>query len=271
MIRRALGAAALAAALFWLTPAPALAQFQPRRVSIPVSGEIYRIEFSGGIWFPTADITISNTALGHVGTDINFKSDLGLKDKDFPDFDLVFRAARKHKLRVQFIPIKYTQSAIPTRSLVFNGSTYPAGVPITSELNWKAYRFSYEYDFVAGDAGFFGLIAEAKYTDLKASLSSPASAGTSHARVPLPAIGGIARIYLTSHVAITGEVTGIKIPTTNSRSGHYGDYDVYGTLNFTRNVGVVGGYRTFDVEYHVDQDTGSMTLKGNYVNLVIRF
>src|SRR5947209_6379707 len=115
MLNRFAGSLGLAAVFVCLTALPAHAQFQARRVSTPATGESYHIELSGGLWFPNADITIANTALSQTGTDVNLKSDLGLVDKRFSQFDAVFRPARRHKIRVQFIPIKYTQSATPTR------------------------------------------------------------------------------------------------------------------------------------------------------------
>ena len=48
-------------------------------------------------------------------------------------------------------------------------------------------------------------------------------------------------------------------------------FDVYGTLNFTDNFGVQGGYRRLSVEYRVDEDFGDLKLKGFYVNGVVRF
>lgn len=271
MINRFAGPIGLAVVLLCLAALPAQAQFQARRVSNPATGESYHVELAGGLWFPTADITIANTAPSQTGTDIDLKSDLGLVDKRFGQYDAVFRPAVRHKIRVQYIPIKYTQSATPTRTLVFNGRTYTSGIEIRSDIDWKAYRFGYEYDFVSADNGFVGVIVEAKYTQLDATLTSALIGGVANVKAPIPAVGGIARIYLTSHISVTGEVTGIKIPRTSTIAWHYGDYDIYGTLNFSNQLGLQGGYRSFDVDYLVKENSGSMTLKGNYVNLVIRF
>ena len=45
----------------------------------------------------------------------------------------------------------------------------------------------------------------------------------------------------------------------------------YGTLNFTNNIGVKGGYRTLDLGYHINDDTGSFVLKGIYFGAVLRY
>jgi hypothetical protein len=262
----------LAAALL-LTASPALAQFRPRPVSDPATGERYRIEGSAGFWNPSATMSISSESLGIGGSTIDFKKDLGLKDKRFGELHAVLKAARKHKFRFQYIPIKYAQQAIIPRDIVFNGQLYRVGFPVNSALEWNAYRFGYEYDFIVKDRGFGGFILDFKYTDVRASLQSPANSEFANARAPIPALGGIVRVYLVPMVSITGELTGIKVPDSISKDfkAHYADLDIYSTLNVTRNIGAQLGYRSFDVGYLVERDTGSFTLKGLYFGVVARY
>jgi hypothetical protein len=54
-------------------------------------------------------------------------------------------------------------------------------------------------------------------------------------------------------------------------SGHYVDVNVYGTLNFTDNVGVQAGIRSFDVGYLVKTDSGSFNLTGLFFGVVARY
>jgi hypothetical protein len=266
--------AALAAVLL-LTSSPVLAQFKPRPVSDPATGETYHIEAAAGFWNPSADMSISSESLGIVGTTIDFKNDLGLMDSRFSELHLVLRPARKHKFRFQFIPIDYTQKGHTlSRTVVFNGQAYTLGLPVNSELNWKAFRFAYEYDFLYRDRWFAGVVLDAKYTDVTATLQAPPSTNEfTHARAPIPAIGGIARFYVVPNVSITGELTGIKIPDSVSTKykAHYADFDAYGTVNFTNNVGAQVGYRTFDIGYKFKSDSGSFVLKGLYFGVVARF
>ena len=67
-----------------LTANAASAQFRPRPIDDPATGEQYHVEASAGFWFPTADMTISSQSLGVVGSTIDFKQDLGLTDQHFP-------------------------------------------------------------------------------------------------------------------------------------------------------------------------------------------
>ncbi|HEX7793972.1 MAG TPA: hypothetical protein VF456_06450 [Vicinamibacterales bacterium] len=265
---------ALTAAVL-LVASPAAAQFTPKSLNDPATGEQFHIEGAAGFWMPSANMSIASEALGIIGSTIDFKNDLGLTDRRLSELQVVGRPARRHKLRFAYIPIDYVQDngfKIP-RDIIFNGQKYASGIPTNSELLWKAYRFAYEYDFITRNRGFGGFILEAKYTDVTASLETPVVNQFIHAKAPIPAIGGIARYYVVPNISITGEVTGVKIPDSISKQykAHYADVDIYGTLNFTNNIGVQGGFRSIDVGYHVDSDTGSFVLKGIYFGVVARY
>ncbi len=268
----------LVAALFGCAAAPASAQYRPRPLPGAFAVEDHHIEAAVDYWFPTADMTISSESLGLTGTDINFKNDLGLTDQKFPAFHLQLRAGGS-KLRFEYIPISYSQSATLRQDIVFNGQRYRVGLPVDSVLDWKAYRIGYEYDFLRRPRGYLGFILEAKYTDVSATLSTAPSETTSpisefdRARAPIPAIGGTGRVYLAPNLAVTADITGFRLPSSvvKDASGHFLDVDVYGTLNFTKYVGVQGGYRAFDVGYAFKTDSGSLTMKGPYFGGVVRY
>ena len=262
---------------FVLSAAPAQAQFRPRPISEPPTGEKYHIEAAAGFWFPTATMIVSSESLGIVGSTIDFKTDLGLQDKKLPDLRLVLAPSRRHKLRFELIPIKYEQSTTVRRRIIFNGIAYNIGLPVTSVLDWKAYRIAYEFDFISNNHGFAGFVVEAKYTDVTVNLasSSPALVATefAHAQAPIPAIGGIGRVYVVPNISITGEVTDFKLPENlvQGTHAHYVDFDLYGTVNFTNNIGAQIGYRSLDVGYTFDTDTGTFKLKGIHFGVVARY
>ena len=111
---------------------------------------------------------------GIVGSNIDFKRDLGLQDQHLQAVKVVLRPARSHKFRFQYIPITYDSigHAWPRTSSSTASATVSA-LPVNSTLDWKAYRFGYEYDFVTKNRGFVGFIMEAKYTDVQVQLASP--------------------------------------------------------------------------------------------------
>jgi hypothetical protein len=264
------------------TVSPAVAQYQSQASAVLAIGESFHIEGAAGFWSPSADMSISAESLGIPGDRINFKQDLGLTDQRFRELRIVLKPARKHKFRFQYIPIKYEQSAVVNRDLVagdnclgiiYLGLCYRVNLPVNSEIDWKAYRFGYEYDFLTRDRFFIGFVADAKYTDVQATLASPGVIAKGHASAPIPAIGGIVRGYVTPHLSITGELTGIYLPNRaiEDVKAHYLDVDFYGTYNFTRNVGAQIGFRSFDLGYVVDKDLGDFDLRGIYFGIVARY
>ena len=264
--------AALAAVLVCFA-VPASAQYKPRTINDPATGEKYHIEAGADYWFPAAEMIVSSESLGIRGSQIDFKRDLGLTDQRFRALQLQLRPARRHKFRLQYIPVTYTQSALLSQRIVFNGIAYDRDVPVNSSLDWKTYQIGYEYDFLVKNSGFAGVILEAKYTDVQVQLASPLATEFAHARGPIPAIGGIARYYVVPNISITGEVSGFKVPNSIDKryAAHYADIDVYGTLNLTNNIGVKGGYRSRDVGYLIKSDTGAFVMKGIYFGAVLRY
>jgi hypothetical protein len=264
-----------------LASSPARAQFQPRSVSDPATGERYHIEAAAGFWFPATEIQISSTALGQRGTLIDFKRDLGLQDQRFPELHLVLRPAKSQKFRLQYIPMTYTQSGRLPTTIIFNGQRYDIGLPVNSTLDWKAWRLGYEYDFIVKDRGFGGFLLDFKYTEVSATLASTVRSDFVEAKAPIPTIGGIFRVYPVPNVSITGEISGFTLgwlpdSLIKENTGHFADVDFYGTLNFTNYVGVQVGYRSFDVAYGiggsgVKTDTGAFTVKGLYLGVVARY
>jgi hypothetical protein len=272
-VRRTYASAVLGAFVVVGIAAPARAQYRPRPLNDPATGERFHIEAEASVWTPTADITFASEGLGIPGDSIDAKRDLGVADQRFPALGLQLRPARRHHFRFQYIPIEYSGSTNIARDLVFNGIRYPTNIPVNSSLDWKAYRFGYQYDFVVTNRGFAGFIMEAKYTDVRAELDSPFRQEYTRQRAPIPALGGIARVYVVPNISITGELTGFTVPDSVSTryQAHYVDIDVYGTINFTDNIGLKGGYRSLDFGYLIKQDTGSFTLTGIYFGVLLRY
>jgi hypothetical protein len=264
-----------------LAASPAAAQYGARPIGSDLAtGEKYHVEVSGSLWNPTPDIIISSESLGIIGDHVNFVTDLGIEKTTFKQLKVVLRPATKHKFRFEYTPITFTASKTLQRSFVFNGQRYTVGLPVTSELKWKAYRFTYEWDFLYRDRGFVGLLLETKYTDVNATLSATfagiADTEFAEAKAPLPAIGLIGRVYPAANISITGEFSGFRyhsdaILNNQDYGGKFYDFDLYGTVNFNDHVGAQVGYRSFDVFYKVKTDNGTMTMKGLYFAGVARF
>jgi len=274
VVRLCTGAAVTAALL--LSAQPARAQYRPGPVTEEPSAEQFHIQGGIGLFNPNADLTLESEGLGLLGSDINYKDDLGLQDKGVPAFSLVGQPARHHKLRFEYIPLSYDGTNKIARRLVFNGQAYPANADVTWAFDWKAYRFGYEFDFFNRDRGFAGFLLDVKYVDIGTQLTAPVGSRTidefATQRAPIPTIGGIGRVYIAPAISATVEITGIKLPNVSDRyQAHYLDAAVYGTVNVNRYVGAQVGWRSLDLGYVLKNDTGSLTVSGLYFGLVARY
>ena len=257
--------------------APAEAQYGARPTSERATGETYHVEVTGAFWNPSPDIVLSSEQFDIIGSNVDFVQTLGITDTKFKQLKVVLRPATKHKFRFEYTPIHYDADKVIAASFVFNGQLYQIGIPVTTNIEWKSYRFGYEWDFLYKSRGFVGLLLDVKYTDIEATLTANTvgAAQFTHAQAPIPAIGVVGRGYVVPNISITGEFSAFKLPeralTTTDYSARFYDFDIYGTVNFGDHVGAQFGYRSWDVFYKVEKDTGTLHLTGPYFGGVVRF
>ncbi len=262
----------LCVAVLMLGVGSASAQFRPP--ADPAVGEDYNVEVSYGWWNADPSLIVNSESLGILGTDVDLVDDLGITKRKLGRLNVVLRPATKHKFRLEYLPIKYETDAVQVRrEFVFNGQRYRVGLPVSTTAELKTYRVGYEYDFVYRSRGFAGVLFDLKYTDVNVDLQSPIGREFTTAVAPIPTIGFVGRGYVARNVAIGGEVSFFRIPDnlSDDYKGRYTDFDLYGTVNFTRNVGATVGYRSIDVFYQADNDTGALKFNGLYLSGVLRF
>lgn len=257
--------------------------------SIPVPsfvpiGETYRFEISVEGWSTlpstmmysdTETVTSGTTSTTVVGTDINFKEQLGLPTQTWvPAFHVVFRPQPKHKIRADYYPLRYKESATLFAPINFNGQTYLTGQTVASTLDWNEWQFGYEYDVLTFDRGYIGGVVGMNLYSIDAQLSNGTQAGGAGVRIPMPGLGAIARYYVTPRFAVVGAYTGYFLPGgATSTHGHVNDVDLYGVINISKYIGMQGGYRFFNASHRFDSpvNTGDFTLGGGFLGGTFRF
>jgi hypothetical protein len=272
-VRNHVVAVAMSLVTCGLAATPAAAQYAVQGGN-RATGENYHVEVGGYFWSPEPTVLITSESLGIVGTQIDFKEDLGIEKGTFKQLKVVLRPATKHKFRFEYTPIGYDAESTLRRTVVFNGQRFDVAIPVTTEMKWNAYRFGYEWDFVYRDRGFAGLLLELKHTDIKASLSNVlVGEEFVHAQAPIPAIGFIGRGYVVPNISITGEFSFFKLPSSidEDYQGRYYDFDLYGSVNFNDHFGAQLGYRSLTVFYKIEEDQGDLKMKGLYFGGVARF
>jgi len=249
---------------------PAAAQYSPP--TEPAVGEDYHVEVSYGWWNADPSLIVNSESLGIPGTDVDLVNDLGIEQKQLGRLNVVLRPATKHKFKFEYLPIRYQADGTVQRQFVFNGQIYRVGLPVQTQADFLTYRFGYEYDFLYRSRGFVGVLLDLKYTDVNVELTSPIGVEFAQAVAPIPTIGFVGRGYVTKNVAIGGELSFFRLPGEyENYDGKYTDVDVYGTANFTNNVGATVGYRSVDVFYKAKRDNGALKFSGLYISGVVRF
>ena len=270
----------LATVLFSVTiAARAEAEFRP---ADPAPAEYYLVELGLMFWQPTPGIEIQTGELATAGApSVDFVREFGLADEFFGEFRSVIKTGRKHKIRVSHVTFEYNEEALIERNISFGGVTFPIAIPVAADLKWNLWRFGYEWDFVASDRGFIGMVTEVKYNHLTADLNAfGLSPQSTDVTAPIINLGVNARVYPHRAVSVTVEYTGFKVfgvvRTLTDRfsedlEANVSDFDIYGTVNFGRHVGAQFGYRSLTSDYSIDDDEGDLKMKGPYFGGLVRF
>jgi hypothetical protein len=261
------------AAVMLVTPAVAAAQYGAPELGTSVAGEQYHVEFAGTIWNPDLQGVISSQRLGIIGSDVDFIDDLGFKRTRFKDMRIVLRPGRKSRFRIQYTPVTYTAETNLRRDIIFNGQKFPLNLPLQSQFDWKVWRFGYEYDVFYRERGFIGVLLEGRYTQMTAELASPLTTEFTKVKAPLPAIGVVGRAYVIPEVAVNFEVSMFRVPEGSipDVEANYYDWDIHGTFNLHRHVGLQVGWRRMTNFLTVDEDTGDVKFQGLWFGGALRY
>src|SRR5690606_32703528 len=158
-------------------------------------------------------------------------NDLDFEQKRITDFRVVLRPGKKHKFRVQYVPVTYSSETVFDRTITFNSVNYAVGLPVNTNIEWTVCRFCYEWDFVSREKFFVGVILEAKYTQVVAELQTVVNEEFTRAKAPVPSLGGIVRVYPLPNASITFEISGIKVPRIDDKyEAKYIDWDLAGVF-----------------------------------------
>jgi hypothetical protein len=257
-----------------LAPASAFAQYGTPDFDTSAVGERYHVEIAGSLWNPSlaGQIQVSSDQWGIVGSSIDFTDDLAFETTRFKEFRAVLRPSQKSKFRLQYTPVHYTAETTLRRDITFNGQRFPLALPIASTFDWNVWRIGYEYDFLYRPRGFAGLLVEMRHTKMNATLASPLITEQTEQQAPLPALGGVGRVYVLREVAVNFEMTGFRVPEIDSNyKAHYFDWDLNTTVNVNNNVGIQVGWRQQTTFLRIKNDLGSLEFRGLWFGAALRY
>jgi len=231
-----------------------------------------KVEFEGRYWITGLTCTAKVTDNG-VGTDINFKSDLGLKNKNFPDGRFTWYTGPNSKLRLAYTQISYSGDKDVEKTIEFGGKTYIDGTRVLTDLDVKYARLGWVWQFINIANGKFklGTLLEAKGFWVDMSLEAPNLVPpikeSKKLAAALPTIGVALDINPHKIVNIFVEVSGLPA----GKYGYFLDGEAGAKIIPIKNLSIVGGYRIFDIKANDDPNYAKLKISGPFVGATLRF
>ncbi len=246
--------------IFILTPCLAFAQ---RDV---------KVEFEGRFWFTDLEGKVKVTD-ADIGTDIDVKKDLEIKDEGYPDWRFTWYTGKKSKIRVAYTQAGYDGEANLRRTILFNGTTYNAGTRVLTDLDIKYLRIGWAWQFIYLDNGLLklGTLIEAKgfwtKTTLEAPDLVPAIREKERVLFALPTVG--AALDINPHKMLNIFAEGSGLPA--GKYGYMYDAEAGVKLIPIKILSIVGGYRLLEFKAKDDRDFAKARVYGPFVGVTVRF
>jgi hypothetical protein len=251
------------------------------------SGFVYAqdaaVEFEGRYWMPDLSAKARVTDASIIGSDLNFKSELGIKDENFPEARFIWHTGPNSRIRAFYTQAGFKGDQVLTREVTFDGKTYTAGARVTSKLDVQYFGLGWIWEFIntLDSKVKIGTILEAKGVAGKASLEAPGPAISESADFigGLPTAGLAVAINpfkndqpyssktILSGLGLFAEAAGMSA----GRYGHFIDAEAGVRWVPVKYISVSAGYRAVSLKAQDKPDYATMELKGAFAAASIRF
>ena len=231
-----------------------------------------KVEFEGRYWI-TDFAAKGKVTVFDIGTEIDFKDDLGLKDEDFPDLRFTWYTGPKSKLRLAYTQAAYRGDKNIERTIEFGGESYTVGTRVKTDLDVYYLRLGWAWQFIdiANGKVKCGTLLEAKGFLVDIALDAPdliPPIKESEEFVGgLPTIGAVLDINPHRMVKVFAEVSGIYA----GKYGYFLDGEVGVKVVPIKNLSILGGYRILDFKAEDDPDFAKLRISGPFVGATLRF
>jgi hypothetical protein len=247
-------------AIFVFTPCFAFAQ---KDVTLEIEGRYWFTNLKGNV----------NVTDHDIGTDIDFKRDLDIKDANYWENRITWYTGPKSKIRIAYTQVNYEGDQTLTKTVGFNGQTYNVGTRVETDFDIKYLRIGWAWQFINIDKGLikFGTLIEGKGFWVKASLEAPDLAPPVSEKEKflfgLPTIGVALDINTHKMLNIFAEASGLP-------AGSYGYvYDAEAGIKLIpiKILSLMGGYRILDFKAKHDPDYAKVRVHGPFLGVTVRF
>jgi hypothetical protein len=238
---------------------------------VAVAQKDVTIELEGRWWWTDLKGKMKVTDSNGVGTDIDLKNDLDIKDGGWPELRLTWYTGKNSRIRIAYTQLDYDGDANLQKTILFDGTTYDVGARVVTDLDIKYASLGWAWQFINIDNGFFklGTLIEAKGFWTAATLEAPDLAIREKEKFTfvLPTIGAALDLNPHKMLNIFAEGSGLY-------AGNYGYmYDVEAGVKLIpiKILSIKGGYRLLEFEAEHHDDFAKVRVHGPFVGVTVRF
>ncbi|HKA02313.1 MAG TPA: hypothetical protein VKE70_37635 [Candidatus Solibacter sp.] len=226
-------------------------------------------EFTGRYWIPHMNTRIRVESAG-LGSDIDARTDLGIRDANFPEAAFTWQHGRS-LVAFSYTPIDYSASQDVNRTIIFRGRQYTIGTHVDSDLKLHYLHLAWAYQFVRIRDGIvrFGPMIGADGFLMHGSLAAPSFniSEREDVSIGLPIVGLALDIQPRRWLGIYGQVYGMDI-------GDYGNFigsDSGVKVEPVKHLLLTVGYRTFHLHVDDSPDFARLHIRGPFVGAGLRW
>jgi hypothetical protein len=189
----------------------------------------------------------TNAAPGMTGTQVNAENDLGLPAKlNQGRVEFGFRLRDRNKVRVDYFDADRSGNAVLANDVVFRDTTFLAGLPTGTSLDWKQFDITYTYSFIRNDRFEVGTGIAVYFLQFDAMMTQPQPFAIPlseevSAASPFPALPLDATWCISGRWAATARVAYLKA-NFHSADGWYSDSHADLQYRWNPNFAVGFGY-----------------------------
>ncbi len=231
-----------ATALFALMLAGSAAAQDPNDLPQP---EQYGLRLQYSMFHPDVTGKIRKSTDVQDGTLLDLKDELGLENDRTFDGRVTMQFKRGRKLRATYTPIDVKGDRQISITFNYGLTRFLRDARVATTIKGGYYSADFEWDFVSGPKGYFGVIVGAKAFDLDAVVASPTQGvrETDTLRIPIPVAGLTGRAYV-GRLSFSGEVAGLTV----GERGYIVDGEGSLRLHVSDRLAAQVGYRLLSVD-----------------------
>lgn len=231
-----------------------------------------QVEIQEAYWI--TDLTAKAKVVeSSIGTNFNLKSDLGVKDEDFPETRCILYTGKNSKMRLAYAQVNYSGEQTITQSIDFKGKTYTASTLVKSELDIQYFRLGWINQFVnlLDERVKFGTIVELKGISADMSLETPnllPAINESESFIGgLPTLGAALDIKPIEKINLFAEISGLPA----GDFGYFFDAEAGAKIIPIKYFILSIGYRILDIKAEDDPNFIRLKIAGPFFSGTLKF